>query len=288
MAKIIVTECPVCSGEVRSYPSYRRKFCGSACYNEAQRRGTVRVGRDILARNRMSCAHCGKAVRYRGRKKRDGERADHCFCDRRCYDSYRRAIIAARRVPCARCGKPADTLGKHKIRFCSDECRRLGRRPTSCTCNVCGVAFTPIRIRQGHITRLRRTICSPECKAQFYRTDAERKRKISAAFTRDKHPNWQGGSHRAGFRGHEWQQIADEVRKRAGYRCEHCGLSQEAHLRRWRMRLNVNHKDPFHQSRSKVSANRISNLEALCKPCHTKADWKWRKSHPVQYSMVWK
>ncbi|NID14378.1 HNH endonuclease [Luteibacter yeojuensis] len=72
------------------------------------------------------------------------------------------------------------------------------------------------------------------------------------------------------------------ARNRAGRCCEHCHMSEAEHQEKFKMRLNVNHKEPFHQHANKSLANRLSNLEALCKSCHTRADWKWRKEHPMQ------
>ena len=37
-------------------------------------------------------------------------------------------------------------------------------------------------------------------------------------------------------------------------------------------RLDVNHKERFHNHQNAKSANRPSNLEALCRSCHAKAD----------------
>jgi hypothetical protein len=62
-------------------------------------------------------------------------------------------------------------------------------------------------------------------------------------------------------------------------------MTEAEHLERFSMGLNVNHKTPFHQHTNKTTANRLSNLEALCKSCHTKEDWKWRKTHPIQLGM---
>lgn len=286
MAQPIISECLICSGAVVSTENRARKFCSSACYHAAQRRGMVKVGREHLPKNVHVCDHCGARVLGQRHKNRDGTDCKRIFCSQRCYQSFRDSLKESRRHACGCCGVSfIASPGRYRIRFCSDECRRAARRPPPCTCMVCGASFTAIVFRGRHVVRLRRQICSAECKSEFYRRDEARKRKISRAFTGDSHPNWQGGTHRSGFRGHSWQQIAEDVRKRAEYCCEHCGMSQDEHLKRWKMRLNVNHKEPFHQQRRKTLANVMSNLEALCKSCHTKADWQWRKTHPVQYSM---
>jgi len=290
MANWIISKCLICDRSVFSLPSCRRKFCSADCYHEGQRKGLVVHGRPVAARRIHKCSHCGGQTVGNDSRKRDGSKADHAFCSRQCYDAFRAERVKARTRNCDYCGKSflPWTTTKYRRMYCSDECRKLGLRPPSSKCKVCGVEFTPIRLRNGQATRLRRVVCSPECEAENYRTDPVRKQKISLAFAGDKHPGWQGGSHRDGFRGQGWQKLADIVRARAGFRCEHCGLSQEEHLRRYKMRLNVNHKEPFHQHRSKKAANAVTNLEALCKSCHTKADWKWRKANPMQLSMSWR
>jgi len=164
------------------------------------------------------------------------------------------------------------------------ECRSLlAAKNAVTTCVVCGAYFTAIKWNKrkfgfGLSRDKTRKVCSPECHHMFYRIDEERKRKISESERGEKHHNWRGGTHRMGGRGAGWTVIAEKVRKRAGYKCEHCGKAQDECGRK----LDVNHIEPFHQSRNKTHANRLSNLEALCKSCHMKTEWKWRKENPVQ------
>src|SRR5690606_19633572 len=98
-------------------------------------------------------------------------------------------------------------------------------------------------------------------------------------------PNWQGGSHRLGYRGAGWPAIRRKVRERAGFRCESCGLTEADHIDRHGQRLHVNHKVPYHQH-NKGNPNRPGNLEALCVSCHMKADWEWRRKNPVQMTLI--
>lgn len=285
MATAILAACPVCGQPITGQGA---KFCGHECYHEGQRRGLVKHGRPISAHRIHACAHCGERVTGGLSKKRNGETSDLKFCSRPCYHAFRSAKIEReRRMDCAFCGKSfLGVRGKYRERFCSDPCRRSGRRPPSSVCLACKAPFTAIQIRDGHIFRQRRSVCSDVCRREWIRTNPVRKQRISAAFTGERHPLWQGGTHRSGFRGHDWERIAEAARKKAGYRCEHCGMTQDDHLARYRQRLNVNHREPFHQLANKSAANRPSNLEALCKPCHMKADWKWRKENPMQMSLT--
>ena len=164
-----------------------------------------------------------------------------------------------------------------------------GRARTSpARCVNCNTLFTaikwfPNRGRFASVNGIK--TCSNACRDEWRSNDEERKRKISAAFTGDKHPNWQGGSHRIGYRGAGWSAIRRKVRKRAGYVCESCGMTEAKHIEKHRQTLHVNHKVPYHQHAS-GNPNRLSNLEALCVSCHMKADWEWRKQNAVQMTLI--
>ena len=169
--------------------------------------------------------------------------------------------------------------------YCSLSCRavayRVGREKQ---CIACSVWFTPVRLEKAsgrYIAYEAPETCSIGCRLQAFPVSEARRKAQSERFSREGHPNWQGGSHRRGFRGHGWSALAEKVRKRAGRCCERCGKTEADNERR----LDVNHKTPFHQSRSKEKANRLSNLEALCRSCHQKTDWIWRRDNAVQYSL---
>lgn len=57
------------------------------------------------------------------------------------------------------------------------------------------------------------------------------------------------------------QKIKDAVRARDGYRCVHCGMSQDEHLRRYGCRLHVHRKRPG----SKYTQ---AGSETVCFSCH--------------------
>jgi len=122
-----------------------------------------------------------------------------------------------------------------------------------------------------------RKTCSSECVSYLMKTDEERK--LKTAHHKENHPNWKGGSSRSGGRGAGWLKIAEKCRDLHGRVCKICGKTEEENGRK----LDVNHIIPFHQHKNKTQANKQSNLEALCKACHTAADWKWRKENPTQY-----
>lgn len=285
MANHIITYCETCKSPVQ-HAHNPKKYCSMPCYRAAQRAGKYKPG-PRADTHRQPCRNCGALVIGVMGVTRDGSRTEHKYCDRKCYDEYRANAIKAREGKrCQHCdvvipGKKTQSKGRL---YCSMSCRKLGMRPGAQFCVRCGCHYSPVEFSRGCITNPgNRRTCSAECHIAWIREDPERKRKISEAFKGAKHPNWQGGTHHSKGRGAGWPKIAEKVRKRAGYKCEHCGIDQESHGRA----LEVNHKTPFHQFGGTTElANRLGNLEALCKKCHTTADWKWRKSNPVQLSLM--
>lgn len=239
--------------------------------------------------NIHNCFRCGKEVNRVLGKKRNGEKADRIFCSRPCYDEQRKDDWRAKGFNCKTCGKRVEKPQQAGARkFCSMQCRKnLNIKACVTECKVCKTVFSAIKWRyengeaKYYTKDKTRKTCSTGCHHMFYRIDEERKRKIGESEKGSKHHNWQGGGKRRGYRGANWLEIAEKARKRAGYKCEHCGITQDECGRK----LDVNHIEPFHQSKNKSHANRLSNLEALCKSCHMLTEWKWRKENQLQYAM---
>lgn len=279
MADAILCACLICGNSFKPLPRKANKFCSLACYHDAQRKGLVKVGRE--AKHVYRCHQCGVETKRQPSQCRDGSISEKVFCSRACYDESR----SDRRGPCVVCSAKVPIKGS---KYCSWKCRVADKKPEPCTCKNCGCLFTAIKVivrpngRRDLISYGGAGTCSAECHNLWIRNNPERKRKISAAFSRELHPGWQGGTHREGFRGHDWEEISEKARDRAKRCCEHCGMEEAEHLAKYRQRLHVHHDEPFHQQRNKTAANRLANLVALCRSCHTKADWKWRKANPVQ------
>lgn len=213
-----------------------------------------------------------------------GKACANRFCSRSCYlvDHAKKPRI--KRV-CSHCEKSYECpiFKANRKPYCSEACWKAHKKAKPIHCSHCEVWFTPMKMMNyKHGKRLigvnNRSVCSAECLNGFMRHNKERKRKISEAFTGTRHPNWQGGSRHISYRGVGWNKVANMVRDRAGHRCEKCGVGESETGRR----LDVHHEIPFHQKGS----NRASNLIALCKTCHTKADWAYRKAHAIQQVLL--
>lgn len=225
-----------------------------------------------------TCANCGGPAPRRDAKKRDGTPADHAFCSRACYDAFRVSVREDRRVDCVGCGTSFIPAGKRSAplqKYCSMVCRVVSKKATAKHCVNCGCWFTPIKwmkSRGRYVSHNGAKTCSRECYLAWISNNAERKRKISIAFSGPCHPNWRGGGRGIGYRGPGWTKIAERVRRRDNYRCVDCGLADDECLARYGRRLDVDHVVPFHNFLRIAEANRTNNLASRCASCHRRAE----------------
>lgn len=290
MCKSIVSPCVTCNKKINHVSGKSNKFCSIKCYRAHQRSGAYKTGHK--KESKKKCSECS-GVTYRSYStKRNGEKSKTVFCSRACYDKSRSRVIESRSRLCPCCGVSFGGVAgvSSNKKYCSEVCRRKAELVGSVSCKVCSTEFSAIkRVYDGrvrwYVKDSKRKTCSDECLNIFYRTDKDRKEKISKAFEGEKHPNWQGGTHNVGSRGAGWLKIAEACRSIYNYKCDRCGMSQDDSVIKGWGKLQVNHIIPFHQWLNKNKANSQSNLEALCKSCHTKTDWEWRKNNQVQLSL---
>lgn len=279
--------CLVCNSQFKIRKNKANKYCGMSCYRVAQKRGDY-IGKK--AQPIGKCLNCESDVYGSFSKKRCGEKSTYIFCNRLCYDNHRSKIKEINFNDCACCGKKLGFKKSHnyKTKYCNNDCRNEHNKSKDRNCISCGIWFSSLKwntTAKRLVADNARKTCSNECYINNIKNNQERKDKISKAFTASKHPNWQGGSQlsRSNFRGYEWRRIRLDAIERDGFRCVHCGIDRESHFARYKCDFNVNHIKPFHQFGGKTElANKLSNLETLCKSCHTKADWKYRKENHIQ------
>ena len=92
------------------------------------------------------------------------------------------------------------------------------------------------------------------------------------------HPNWKGGYE--GYYGPNWNSQRNKTLVRDDYTCRVCGITRTEHLAKYGRSLDVHHivsMLTFYRQADCVaaevdfeSANDLSNLVALCIPCHNK------------------
>lgn len=246
-------KAPFAKPAKRNFPSC---FCSKRCW---------KLCKDYsIGRNEHCCLQCNILFYLYPVEVRTGEGK---FCSKTCAHLYQ-----TKQYICLNC-QNVFTRKLHRTnvaepRYCSMQCRTVYLRMRERTCTQCGVLFIPIRFQKNaegiQITaESNRRTCSAMCS-----------RKARAKFFKVKHgkdhPSWQGGRSQllVGYRGPGWKKRADNVRKRAKYCCEHCGKSQEENGRT----LDVNHIIPWFNFTDHRKANTYSNLEALCRSCHLRAE----------------
>lgn len=278
MADAILATCSACGKAFNGSKHKTNKFCSPDCYRTAQRNGLYKHGHRPTT-FRSLCANCGNVVIGSPSKKRNGEKSDVLFCNRTCYDSYRRKIVESRNVKCKNCGNEFETLASSVKRvFCSVECKNAHKRAKPKNCVNCQCLFTSIKLvkKTGkYIGYNAGKTCSSYCHNQWIRNDPERKRKIGDAFRGANHPNWQGGKslwNNIHGRGPNWQKQRQLALKRDKYMCVDCGITNDECIEKFGRGLDVDHMTPFHNFGNFKKANALSNLECRCASCHKKKE----------------
>ena len=129
------------------------------------------------------------------------------------------------------------------------------------TCGCCGKRYS-----------LPRWFASQEIKSRFCsracRTAWELEREEEFELKLQGRPKYRGGN---------WGTLSAEARKRDGYSCQICGVSEEELKRQ----LDVHHKVPFRLFSSAVEANCLTNLISVCRTCHKKAEEIGKDDYPL-------
>lgn len=253
--------CQYCNKEYNSKHK-NQKFCSAVCQGLAKR----------VERKNCSCTFCGNQIH----RKNINELSNN-FCNRECYEEFQRVKLETRQ--CSKCGKdvirPSHQFTSDII-FCSVDCS--SKKDRVLVCKVCNKEFCSIKYRKANnkngftISRPFRETCSQKCLQEFYRTDKERKNKISLAFSGEKHPNYINGASKNGrVRKTELREIFSLRDKRKALdkfnnSCFICGAKED---------LTIDHHLPF------ALGGRLteSNTVVLCRSCNSKKNAK----HPDKF-----
>lgn len=71
------------------------------------------------------------------------------------------------------------------------------------------------------------------------------------------------------YYGPNWNERAEEIRKRDGFECQNCGMANEGHIEIYGSRLNVHHIEKARNFTNYEVANTGENLITLCNSCHS-------------------
>lgn len=161
-----------------------------------------------------------------------------------------------RTVICKGCGDEFEVFPYREdtAKFCSKECRKA--RITT-FCEVCGEEYEIHPYRED-----RTRFCSKGCQWEW----------VDGQFVGEDSPRWKGGV--SSYRGPEWDEISERARKRDGYRCQTCGISNKVSKAIYGFELNVHHVTPYRVNEN----NSMSNLITLCPPCHQRLEQKTHRN----------
>lgn len=234
-----IRQCPTCKKDFKTYinPPNRRTYCCKKCV-------------PVTTKIPKTCAGCGKEFEVWPSMNAQQ------YCTIECRQNHKCTV-----TQCPNCGKDVRSWKSNKHIYCNRECEKAYTVLTT-RCPKCDKEFTYHRSWP-------RIYCSRECSNSV---NAVANLGDYCA-TGSEHPFWEGGS--VGYRGPNWIQQKNRVRKRDGYKCQHCGLTEK----KLGHKMHVHHITPFRtygyipdvNDHYKI-ANKMNNLVSLCPSCHKKAE----------------
>lgn len=270
---VICRQCGV-SVKVSPYQVKESNFCSRDCFNVWRKGSRV---------EQLTCEYCG--VQFE--RKRSNARGKHHFCGKDCryaWDRLNRDVTGENnpnwkervRLECAHCGGSFERLecnikegSQYCSKSCSDEAKKLiiGEshplfRRVSVSCEWCGAQFEVVPNRSDA------RFCGQECNTKWLN------HLRSTKFVGKNHHNWRGGS--ASYRGSNWPKQSARARSRDKHTCQRCGLVWDGKGKAF----SVHHKIPFRLFGVERyrEANRLKNLETLCKSCHSIIEREYQKT----------
>lgn len=225
-------------------------------------------------RETLVCEQCGDEFETTRHHAERGQR----YCSRACSANAQRDRVT---VACTWCGTDHEKIPAEAERaehhFCSDDCQRSWRSEAhsgegspvwtdrvTVTCEQCGSLVEKAR---HNAEKVDLHFCDLE--TCFSEWCSENRRG-------EAHPNYSGGSFDYGPGWNEEKREA--VRERDNRRCQGCGISESSHQDEFGRRLPVHHIAPARTVDDPEERNGMSNLIALCIPCHT----KWERMAPLR------
>lgn len=201
------------------------------------------------------------------------KRGNANLCSPECEREYR-GFGAPVEFECDWCGTPGTEEAAEYARwdhhFCDTECRRnwvskefSGENAYwyhagdsfDADCTTCGAT---VRVHAPNTND--NHFCCRECYSKW----------LSTHQVGENNPAYVDGNRSYGT---GWNEAKKEaVRERDERKCQHCGLSEAEHITQRGRRLDVHHIVPARLFDDDHARNAMDNLEALCAPCHRKAE----------------
>lgn len=228
------------------------------------------------------CANCGAEL---DRPPSHIKNRKHLFCNNACRGAWMvKSLVGANSprwteritVTCATCGveiqRTARRMHGYEQQFCSNACRTAWQAKMRHGANnprwsgglirvPCATCGRQLKRPASEIAAGQNAFCDHTCYAAW----------LSEHQAGEAHPNWKGG--KIYYRGPNWSKQAKAARKRDGYRCQRCGLTEAENGQA----LDVHHIKPFRtfnyiqgQNDNYKAANDLRNLISLCRTCHAR------------------
>ena len=191
----------------------------------------------------LICGHCRAPFQRDGGIARK-RKVSITFCSRDCHTAWKRSKMIRK---CAVCRAP---LFSNKKDCCSRKCKHIfARKNAFGVCLHCKIRFPsfPSTLKNG------RKFCSVKCYRDYS--------------VGENSPHWKGGKCLA--HGNFWNHIRILV-----YERDKCCRGCDAITSPGGRRLDVHHIDPRRNYENQNDANIITNLVALCAPCHTRLEMR--------------
>ena len=156
--------------------------------------------------------------------------------------------------------KKHSSITSPQTRLAFEEEREVRREDDiAVRCVQCGKRFAQPRwyVEKG----MRSQFCSTRCRAEWESDEA-------FELVLEGRPEYRGGN---------WKTQANLARKRDGFCCVACGLTEDALGRQ----MDVHHKIPYRLFDSPKEANQLGNLISLCPSCHQKVESAGRADLPL-------
>ncbi len=210
----------------------REAYCSTECRWAKKRRKRVV----------FRCVACDKSFDVSPARAKSGQTR---YCSNDCKYAHFKAHERKRLVKtCPVCKRFFETFPSRNNTYCSYTCTGIAKeRKEVRQCVTCGEPFTVKKSAQD-------ICCSWECRVERLRGE--------------KHPSWRGGKlpQYAG----DWVRAKKAARKRDNNTCVRCGKTAEENGEN----MSVHHIKPYRAFDDPTEANRLDNLECLCRSCHTR------------------
>lgn len=236
--------CELCDTEFTTVPSRDKKYCSRKCFGKDNRNGRF-----------VDCSNCGDAV---WKEQNEIERSDNNFCSNSCNNEFQENKITTK---CDNCENEIKHRPSNSRRFCDASC--FGEYMSKKVERNCSNCDNIVKLVPAYSNKYENTFCDKNCMGEWMSENS--------LFATDENPNLKDG--RYGDFGSNWLEVRDKVIEKFDNTCAHCGMGKESNGRN----MSVHHIKPrsefINSDEHKVEeSNKMSNLVALCRGCHMKAE----------------